>query len=215
MAGSLPTLLASVRALVAVTVLCGVLYPLVVTGLGRGLFDDRADGSLVHGPDGAAVGSELIGAALTGEEWFHARPSAAGAAAIGAVDGVDGVDLGDRASTSSAASNLGPDNPDLAAAVAERAAAYRATNGLAADEPVPLDAVTASGSGLDPHISEANARLQAPRVADANDLDVDAVLALVDANVDEPVLGVLGETAVNVVRLNLAVDAAAVDGGRP
>ncbi len=212
MAGSLPTLVASVRAFVAVTVLCGVLYPLVVTVLGAGLFHDRADGSLVHGPDGAVVGSELIGATFTGDQWFHARPSVAGTAAVGAGEEVD---LDDRASTSSAASNVGPDNPDLAAAVAERAAAYRDTNGLADDEPVPLDAVTASGSGLDPHISEVNARLQAPRVADANDLDLDAVLDLVEDNVDEPVLGVLGRPVVNVVRLNLALaDAAADDGGQ-
>ena len=202
----LPTLAASVRALLIVTVVCGLAYPLLVTGVAAGVFGDRADGTLERGPDGEITGSALIGAGLTGDEWFHARPSAAGTAAVGAGDAVD---LGDRASTSSAASNLAPDNPDLLAAVAERAAAYRDVNGLAPGDPVPLDAVTASGSGLDPHISEANARLQAPRVAEARDLPLDDVLALVDANLDGRILGVFGAEGVNVQRLNTDLEAAA------
>ena len=109
------------------------------------------------------VGSELIGQTFVAPQYFHSRPSAAGA-------GYDGA--------ASSGSNLGPLNPDLLAAVAERVAAYRAENGLADDVAVPVDAVTASGSGLDPHISVANARLQAPRVADARGLSVDEVLAL-------------------------------------
>lgn len=202
----LPTLAASVRALLLVTVVCGLAYPLLVTGVASGLFGDRADGTLERGRDGEVTGSALIGAGLTGDEWFHARPSAAGTAAVGTDDAVD---LSDRASTSSAASNLAPDNPDLLAAVAERAAAYRDVNGLAPDEPVPLDAVTASGSGLDPHISEVNAELQAPRVAEARDLPLDDVLALVDANLDGRILGVFGAEGVNVQRLNADLEAAA------
>ena len=203
----LPTLAASLRALLVVTVVCGLAYPLLVTGVAAGLFGDRADGTLERGADGEITGSALIGAGLI-EGWFHARPSAAGTAAVGTDDAVD---LSDRASTSSAASNLAPDNPDLLAAVAERAAAYRDVNGLAPGDPVPLDAVTASGSGLDPHISEANARLQAPRVAEARDLPLDDVLALVDANLDGRILGVFGAEGVNVLRLNTDLEAACRD----
>jgi potassium-transporting ATPase KdpC subunit len=194
-------LLAGLRALLVLTLLCGLAYPLAVTGIAQLAFGDKADGSLVE-RDGEVVGSSLIGQTFTGEEYFHGRPSAAGAAAAGAED----ADPDDLAQVSSGASNLGPTNPDLLDAVAERVDAYRAENGLDSDTPVPVDAVTASGSGLDPHISVANARLQADRVAEARGLDVDDVLVLVDRHTSGRSLGFLGEEGVNVLELNLDLD---------
>ena len=185
-------LLPALRLLAVLTVVLGVLYPLAITGVGQALFSHQADGSIVT-VDGEAVGSSLVGQVFTGDEYFESRPSAAG----------DGYDA-----TASAASNLGPNNPDLLATVEERAGAYRERNGLTADAEVPVDAVTASGSGLDPHISVANARLQAERVAEARGLPVDDVLALVDEHTDGRTLGFLGEAGVNVVELNLALDRA-------
>ena len=176
--------------LVVFTVLCGLAYPLAVTGIAQGAFGDKADGSLIE-VDGQPVGSELIGQSFTRPEYFHPRPSAAG-------DGYDAA--------ASSGSNLGPTNPDLLATVEERAAAYRADNDLPTDAEVPVDTVTASASGLDPHISVANARLQAPRVAQRRDKPVDEVLALVDAHTDDRDLGFLGEAGVNVLELNLALD---------
>ena len=177
-------------ALVVFTVLLGVVYPLVTTGIAQVAFGDEADGSLVE-RDGRVVGSSLIGQTFTSPEYFRPRPSAAG-------DGYDG--------SASSGSNLGPLNPDLLAAVDERVAAYRALNGLSDDVEVPVDAVTASASGLDPHISIANARLQARRVAAARGLELDTVLDVVDANTDGRTFGVLGEPGVNVLLVNLALD---------
>lgn len=185
-------LLPALRLLAVFTVLVGIAYPLFVTGVAQAVFSDQAAGSLVT-VDGEAVGSSLLGQVFTGDEYFESRPSAAG-------DGYDG--------TSSAPSNLGPSNPDLLATVEERAVAYRERNGLAADVEVPVDAVTASASGLDPHISVANAQLQAERVAAARDLPVEDVLALVDEHTAGRTLGFLGEEGVNVLELNLALDRA-------
>ena len=136
-------------AVVVFTVICGLAYPLAVTAVAQVGWKDTANGSLIE-RDGVVVGSELIGQPFSSPEYFHPRPSAAG-------DGYDGA--------ASSGSNLGPTNPDFLATVAERVAAYRDLNGLGADVLVPVDAVTASGSGLDPHISVRNAKLQAPRVA--------------------------------------------------
>jgi potassium-transporting ATPase KdpC subunit len=185
-------LVAAVRAVLVFTVLVGVAYPLAVTGVAQIAFEDEADGSLVE-RDGRIVGSRLIGQAFEGVEWFHPRPSAAG-------DGYDAM--------ASSPSNLGPTNDELLDAAADRVAGYREANGLAASVAVPVDAVTASASGLDPHISVANARRQAPRVARARGRDVSAVLRLVAEHTASRALGFVGEEAVNVLELNLALDGA-------
>src|SRR6478735_3836808 len=184
-------LLAAVRALLALTVLCGILYPLFITGIAQAAFSSKADGSLIE-RNGVIVGSSLLGQGFTGETYFHPRPSA--------VDYIS-PDVG-----TSGASNLGPTNPDLLSTVEQRAADYRADNGLAADAEVPVDAVTSSGSGVDPHISVANAKLQAPRVAAARGLPVETVLELVHEHTDGRTLGLFGEPGVNVLQLNLALD---------
>jgi K+-transporting ATPase ATPase C chain len=183
---------AGLRALLVFTVLCGLAYPLAVTGVAQLVFGVMADGSLVE-RDGRVVGSTFIGQRFEGDEWFHPRPSAAG-------EGYDGM--------ASSASNLGPTNDVLLEAVADRVDVFRRVNGLDGDVDVPVDAVTSSGSGLDPHISVANARLQAARVAAARELTVEDVLRLVEAHTSQRLLGFLGEEAVNVLALNLALDRA-------
>ena len=181
----------AIVAVVVFTILLGVAYPLVVTAVGQVAFHDKANGSLIE-VDGVVVGSELLGQNLVGPEYFHSRPSAAGA----------GYDA-----SASSGSNYGPTNPDFLAAVDERVAAYREENGLPDDALVPVDAVTASASGLDPAISIANARLQAPRVAAERGLEVAEVRSLIDDHTNGRDLVVLGEPAVQVVPLNLALDA--------
>jgi len=181
----------AIVAVVALTVLCGIVYPMLVTGVAQLGWGGRADGDLVE-RDGVVVGAALIGQPFVSPQYFHPRPSAAG-------DGYDGA--------ASSGSNLGPSNEEYLAEVTTRVETYRQANGLAADAVVPVDAVTASASGLDPHISVRNARLQAARVADARELSVDVVLELVDAHVTDRPLAVLGDPGVNVLRLNLALDA--------
>jgi K+-transporting ATPase ATPase C chain len=177
-------------AMAVFTVLLGIAYPLTVTGISQVLWRDRADGQLIT-VDGTVVGSRLIGQPFTSPQYFHPRPSAAG-------DGYDGA--------ASSGSNLGPTNPDHLALVAERVAAYRAENGLGDGALVPVDAVTASGSGLDPQISVRNARLQAPRVARERGLDLAAVLHAIDDHTTDRPLAVLGDPGVDVLELNLALD---------
>jgi len=190
-------LLTAIRVIVALLIVTCLVYPLAVWAVGRVAFPGQTDGSLV------TAGGRTVGSSLIGQQWsdpngsplpqyFQPRPSAAG----------DGYDP-----TASGGSNLGPSNPTLLASVAQRVAAYRAFNGLAGDAPVPVDAVTASGSGLDPDISVANALAQAPRVARARQLDPASVVALIHAHTEGRALGVLGEEAVNVLKLNLALDA--------
>jgi len=181
---------AAVVVFVVFSVLTGLVYPLVVTGIAQVAFSTRADGSLVE-RDGVAVGSSLIGQSFEGLGYFHSRPSAAG-------DGYDAM--------ASGASNLGPSNPELLDAVAERKAEYRRANGLAVADRVPVDAITGSGSGLDPDISPANARLQARRVAEARGVPLERVLRLVDEATVGRSLGILGDPGVNVLELNLALD---------
>ena len=176
--------------LVVFTVLTGVAYPLAVAGTARLLFAHEADGELLR-RDGRVVGSALIGQPFSSTRYFHPRPSAAG-------DGYDAA--------ASSGSNLGPTNPVFLAEVARRMTAYRQENGLAGDAAVPVDAVTSSASGLDPHISPANARLQTPRVARSRGVPVDRVLQLVKRHTDGRALGYLCEPGVNVLELNLELD---------
>lgn len=178
---------AGLRVLLVLTVVTGLLYPFAVYGVGR-LVPDRADGSMLE-VDGRVVGSRLLGQPFEGDEWFLPRPSAAG-------DGYDPL--------SSGASNLGPENAELLAAVEQRRAEVAEREGVAPAR-VPADAVTASGSGLDPHISPEYAELQVDRVARTRGLDGDAVRALVAEATTGRDLGVLGEPRVNVLELNAAL----------
>ena len=180
----------AVIVLAVFTVICGVIYPLVVTGIGQVAFKSAANGSIMH-VDGQAVGSRLIGQSFADPKYFHPRPSAAGA-------GYDGL--------ASSGSNLGPNNADLLAAVATRVTAYRTENALTDGQLVPVDAVTASASGLDPEISVANARLQARRVAKVRGLDIDVVLTAIDAHTVTRPLGILGDPGVNVLAVNIDLD---------
>jgi K+-transporting ATPase ATPase C chain len=181
--------LAGLRLLLVMTVLVGIGYPTAVWAAAQA-FGDHADGSPVR-VDGRVVGSRLLGQQFEGDQWFLSRPSA-----------------NDYDTLASAPSNLGPLDPDLIASIEERKTEVAAREGVDASE-VPADAVTASASGLDPHISPAYAALQAPRVAEANGLSLDEVQQLVDEATDGRSLGFLGEPGVNVLELNLAVQEAA------
>ena len=175
----------------ALAVVCCGLYPLIVFGISQLLFREQANGSLITGADGSVRGSKLLGQAFSDPKYFHPRPSAAG----------NGYDA-----SSSGGSNLGPTSQKLKDAIKQRIAAYRAESGLSEAEAVPADAVTASGSGLDPHISLQNAELQAARVAKARGLTEDKVREFIRQNTDGRDLGVFGEPGVNVLRLNLVLD---------
>jgi K+-transporting ATPase ATPase C chain len=178
------------------TVLTGVVYPLAVTGVGQLLFTHAANGSIVT-VKGKPVGSELIGQQFSSPGYFWSRPSATGPQAYNAAV--------------SSGSNLGPLNPALTDAVKGRIETLRAAD-PGNDKPVPVDLVTASGSGLDPEISLAAARYQTTRVAKARRLSVDKVQALIEQHAARPWLGIFGEPRVNVLKLNLALDAASTDG---
>jgi potassium-transporting ATPase KdpC subunit len=179
--------------LVLALICCG-LYPVVVFGISQMFFRDQANGSLIVDSDGTIRGSKLLGQAFGDPKYFHPRPSAAG-------NGYDAANSG--------SSNLGPTSQKLNDAIKERIATYRAENGLSETEPVPGDAVTASGSGLDPHISLRNAEIQVSRVAKVRGFSEDKVRELVQQNTDGRNLGVFGEPGVNVLSLNLALDAGA------
>jgi potassium-transporting ATPase KdpC subunit len=178
------------------TLLAGVIFPLLLFAITRPMFSYQAKGSLVA-RGGVAAGSELIGQDFTGPEYFHPRPSAAGA-------GYDG--------TASGGTNLAPDNRKLIegdrsfAGIRQLAEEYRKTNNLSADVPIPIDAVTRSGSGLDPDISPENAALQVARVARARGLSEDAVRQVVTNRARQPQFGILGNPRVSVLELNLALD---------
>jgi K+-transporting ATPase ATPase C chain len=169
--------------------LCGV-YPMVVWGLAQGLFPEKANGSLIV-KGGNTMGSSLLAQGFAGEKYFHPRPSAAGS-------GYDAANSG--------GSNLGPLSKKLIADTAQRVRGYRAENNLAPDVRIPADAVSASGSGLDPHISPENARLQAPRVARARGFSEDVVIGKIKAHTEGRTVGIFGEPRVNVLMLNLDLD---------
>ncbi|MBI3911230.1 MAG: potassium-transporting ATPase subunit KdpC [Armatimonadetes bacterium] len=199
--------LPSIRATIALAVLTGLLFPLLITGIAQAVFPSQANGSLIKSADGRVIGSRLIGQPFSRPEHFHPRPSAAGS----------GYDP-----TASGGTNLGPtsaklieglpddretkDSDESYSGVKQLAERYRQENGLPAGAPVPVDAVTRSASGLDPHISVANALLQAPRVAMARGLAESDVVALVRRHTEGRDLGLLGEPRVNVLLLNLELD---------
>ena len=176
----------SLAMLAAFTVLTGLVYPLAMTGIAEGLFPTAANGSLIQ-RDGVTIGSDLIGQTFTAPGYLHPRPSASGYNAAG-----------------TGATNLGPTYAALITAVADSQAAFTATNGT----PGPIDAVTTSGSGLDPHVSPENAAAQAARIATARGVDVADVIALINEATEGRFLGIYGEPRVNVLRVNLALDAA-------
>jgi K+-transporting ATPase ATPase C chain len=180
----------AVVSFIALTLLTGCIFPLVLFAVGRLLFPTQAAGSLVT-RNGVVIGSQLIGQDFTRPEYFHPRPSAAGA-------GYDGA--------SSGGTNLGPSNRKLIESVRKLAEDYRRSNGLPQDATIPIDAVTSSGSGLDPHISPQNAALQVPRVARARGLSEDVIRRLLAENMQGPQLGFMGNPRVSVLDLNLALD---------
>jgi potassium-transporting ATPase KdpC subunit len=191
----------ALRAMVVLTVVLGIAYPIAMTAAGQLAFPAQANGSLIHGSDGTATGSSLTGQSFADKEgrplpqWFQSRPSAAG----------DGY-----AAEASSPSNLGPNNPDLTKLIRQRQAQIEKTDGVSVGS-IPPDAVTASGSGLDPDISPAYAMLQVKAVADARGIGQAKVRALVESKIQGRDLGYLGEPTVNVLELNRAL--AAMDPG--
>jgi K+-transporting ATPase ATPase C chain len=181
--------IAIITTILLAILVCGI-YPLAVWVLGQGLFHHKANGSLVSA-QGKLIGSSLLAHGFSGERYFHPRPSAAGM-------GYDAARSG--------GTNWGPTSKMLIDAVRERVAAYRAENDLSPGTLVPADAVTASASGLDPHVSVRNALLQAERVAQARGIPVEAVIQKIEAHTEKRTFGILGEPRVNVLALNCDLD---------
>jgi potassium-transporting ATPase KdpC subunit len=181
----------ALMATLVLTIVCCGLYPLVVFGIAQIVFREKANGSLIVDNSGTVRGSRLLGQKFTGQNYFRPRPSAAG-------QGYDAAN--------SSGSNLGPTSQKLHDRIKELLEAYRKENCLKETDPVPADAVTASGSGLDPHISLTNAELQVSRVAKARGISEQKVRQMIAQNTDTKDIGILGETGVNVLALNLALD---------
>lgn len=179
---------ASLKALLVFTLVLGIAYPLVISALAR-VLPANSDGSMIVS-SGRVVGSSLLGQAATQPQWFQARPSAS-----------------EYSGDTSGGSNWGPNAPELAQLIADREQTLRAANPGAPQGPIPADALTASGSGLDPHISPAYAAWQAPRIASANGLSLDQVQDLIRAHTQHPWLGFIGTDRVNVTELNVALEA--------
>lgn len=184
-------ILRSFSLLIIFTIILGFLYPLLITGISKIIFPFRSSGSLIK-YEGKIVGSELIGQNFKGEQYFHPRPSAAGK------DGYDPL--------SSGGSNYAPTNEDFISAVKERLSNLRKENKLEDYIKIPSDAVTSSGSGLDPDISVDNALLQADRIAKKRNIPVSEINDLIRQNTEKRILGFLGEPKVNVLKLNLLLD---------
>ena len=182
----------SIIATIFLAIICSGLYPLVIWAIGQVVFPYQANGSLVEAKDGTIIGSTLLAQGFSGDKYFQPRPSAAGT----------GYDP-----TSSGGSNLGPTSQKLIDQIKQNVDAYRKENSVPANVPIPADAVTNSGSGLDPHITVENALLQLARVAKARGLEQDVVRKAVEAAVDHTFLKLGGEPGVNVLKLNLALDA--------
>jgi potassium-transporting ATPase KdpC subunit len=184
----------SIVATILFAVVCSGLYPVVIWGVGQLLFPRQANGSILKAANNKTrIGSSLLAQGFSGAKYFHPRPSSAGA----------GYDA-----SSSGGSNLGPTSQKLIDQIKANVEAYRQENGLPADVSIPADAVTASGSGLDPHISLRNAELQTPRVAKERGLTPDVLKAEIAKATDQPFLGILGDPGVNVLVLNVALDTA-------
>ena len=181
----------SIIATIVLAVICSGLYPVVIWALGQVIFPYQANGSLIEAKDGTIVGSALLAQGFSGEKYFHPRPSAAGT----------GYDP-----TASGGSSLGPTSQKLIDQIKQNVEGYRKENGLADNILVPADAVTASGSGLDPHIGLENALLQVPRVAKARNLDPAVVRKAIEAATENNFIRLGGEPGVNVLKLNLALD---------
>ena len=182
---------AIVSTLVLAVVCCGI-YPVLIWGIAQAAFPAKANGSLLTDAKGTVVGSSLLGQSFSGDGYFHTRPSAAGT----------GYDASNSSGT-----NLGPTSKKLNDAIKDSIADYRKQNGLDDKTEVPADAVTSSGSGLDPHISLRNAELQTTRVAKTRNISPEKVKELISANTDRADFGFLGKPGVNVLRLNLALNA--------
>ncbi|MBL7990222.1 MAG: potassium-transporting ATPase subunit KdpC [Candidatus Kapabacteria bacterium] len=187
------TTLIALRLFLVMTLLTGVLYPLAVTGITQGFFNAKANGSILKGAQNQALGSELLAQKFDSVIYFQSRPSAC-----------------DYGTVASGASNKGPTSKALQDLVQERRAAFRTTNGLAAGQAVPGEMAFASGSGLDPHITPEAARLQVARVAKArayNEVQTQALTQLVERAVESPQFGIFGQERINVLKLNVALDA--------
>lgn len=197
----------AIRLTLVFVLMTGVLFPLAIWAISQSLLPFEANGSLLYDVSGKLIGSEIIGQTFTSPQYFHSRPSAAGSGYDAANS--SGTNLGPTSAKLFAGIKDDPSTPDTDesySGVADFTVAYRAENGLASDALVPVDSVTRSGSGLDPHITPANALIQAGRIAKARGLSIASVTKLINDSIEPSFLGLFGEPRVNVLKLNLALD---------